>query len=102
MAVVNFQEGIPCMPLTANNIELFKKYSEVSINLGYGSVIALDPGLHGAADISYVASIAQANLDGLGPVGTNAHSEKETLDIKSLPIQTQKAAILMYGLANDY
>ncbi|WP_342227541.1 M20/M25/M40 family metallo-hydrolase [Rickettsiella endosymbiont of Rhagonycha lignosa] len=102
MAVFNFQEGIPCMPLTANNIELLKKYSEVSINLGYGPVIALDPGLRGAADISHVASITQANLDGLGPVGTGAHSENETLDIKSLPIQTQTAAVLMYRLAHDH
>lgn len=101
-AVVNFQEGIPSMPPTASNIELLKKYSEASISLGYGSIIALDPALRGAADISHVASITQANLDGLGPVGTGAHSEKETLDIKSLPIQTQKAAILMYRLANDH
>lgn len=90
------------MPPTANNIELLKKYSEASISLGYGSIIALDPALRGAADISHVALITQANLDGLGPVGTSAHSEKETLDIKSLPIQTQKAAILMYRLANDH
>ena len=102
MAVVKFQEGIPCMSLTTGNIELLKKYSEVSINLGYGPVKALDPGLRGAADISHIASITQANLDGLGPVGMGAHSEKETLDIKSLPIQTQKAAILMYRLVNDH
>ncbi len=96
---VSFQEGIPSMPPTANNIELLKKYSAISISLGYGPVSPLDPGLRGAADISHIAAITQANLDGLGPVGTGAHSEKETLDIKSLPIQTQKAAILMYRLA---
>ncbi|WP_339050338.1 hypothetical protein [Rickettsiella endosymbiont of Xylota segnis] len=70
--------------------------------MGYGSVIALDPALRRAADISYVASITQANLDGLGPVGTGVHSEKEILEIKSLSLQTQKVAILMYRLANDY
>lgn len=97
-ATVRFQEGIPSMPPTANNIELLKKYNEVSISLGYGPVKPLDSGLRGAADISHIAAITQANLDGLGPVGTGAHSEKETLDIKSLPIQTQKVAILMYRL----
>lgn len=100
-ATINFLEGIPSMPPTANNIELLKKYSDVSISLGYGPVRPLDPGLRGAADISHIAAITQANLDGLGPVGTGAHSEKETLDIKSLPIQTQKAAILMYHLSNN-
>ncbi len=101
-ANINFLEGIPSMPPTANNIELLKKYSDVSISLGYGPVKPLDPGLRGAADISHIAAITQANLDGLGPVGTGAHSEKETLDIKSLPIQTQKAAILIYRLTNNY
>lgn len=101
-ATINYLEGIPSMPPTANNIELLKKYSEVSISLGYGLVKPLDPGLRGAADISRIAAITQANLDGLGPVGTGAHSEKETLDIKSLPIQTQKAAIFMYRLASNY
>jgi glutamate carboxypeptidase len=101
-ATVSFQEGIPSMPPTANNIELLKKYSEVSISLGYGPVKPPDSGLRGAADISHIAAITRANLDGLGPVGTGAHSEKETLDINSLPIQTQKAAILMYRLGYDH
>jgi glutamate carboxypeptidase len=97
-AIISYQEGIPSMSPTANNFELLKKYSAVSISLGYAPIKALDPGLRGAADISHIAAMMQANLDGLGPVGTGAHSVKETLDIKSLPIQTQKAAILMYRL----
>ncbi len=101
-AIVEFQEGIPSMPPTANNIELLKKYSEVSCSLGYGPVKPLNPGLRGAADISHIAMLTRANLDGLGPVGTGAHSEKETLDIKSLPIQTQRAALLIYRLANNH
>ncbi|TLY48636.1 MAG: M20 family metallopeptidase [Gammaproteobacteria bacterium] len=101
-AIVEFHEGIPSMPPTANNIKLLQKYSEVSRSLGYGPVTSLDPGLRGAADISHIAAITQAKLDGLGPLGTGAHSEKETLDIKSLSIQTQRAALLIYHLANNH
>ena len=49
-------------------------------------------GVRGAGDISHIASIVSANLAGLGALGTGAHSTKETLNIDSLPIQTQREA----------
>lgn len=97
-ATIILQEGIPAMPPSKANLDLLKKYSEVSTHLGTGSVNPLDPGLRGAGDISYVASMVSASLAGLGPVGTAAHSVKETLDIKSLPMQTKRAALLIYSL----
>lgn len=97
-AIVNFQDGIPSMQPTAANLELLKKYSEVSQQLGYGVVKPLNPELRGAGDISHIASLVSANLAGLGPVGTGAHSVKETLDIHSLSIQTQRTALLIYRL----
>jgi len=100
-ASIVFQPGIPAMPSTAANLALLKKYSQASIKLGYGAVSPLDPGSRGAADISHVASLVSASLAGLGPVGTGAHSDQETLDIHSLPIQTQRAALLIYGLTHD-
>lgn len=100
-ATVTFQEAIPAMPPTAKNTQLLKSYSAISNDLGYGAVTALDPGLRGAADISHVAAIVPANLAGLGPYGTGAHSTQETLDIHSLPIATARAAILIYRLTHE-
>lgn len=99
-ASIAFQDAIPAMPPTAANLKLLKKYSQASNKLGYGNVEPLDPGCRGAGDISHIASLVSASLAGLGPVGTGAHSEKETLDIQSLPIQTQRAALLIYWLTH--
>ena len=98
IASINFQDGIPSMPPTASNLALLKTYSRVSNDLGYGSIKPLEPGLRGAGDISHIASIVSANLAGLGALGTGAHSTKETLNVDSLPIQTQRAALLIYRL----
>ncbi len=97
-ATVAFQEGIPAMPPSLKNLQLLEKYSKVSTDLGYSAVKPTDPGLRGAADISYIAGIVSANLAGLGPVGTGAHSTNETLDVSSLPIAIKRAAILIYRL----
>jgi glutamate carboxypeptidase len=99
-ASINFQDGIPAMPPSSSNLELLEKYSRVSNDLGYGSIKPLDPGVRGAGDISHIASIVSANFAGLGALGTGAHSAKETLNIDSLPIQTQRAALLIYRLTH--
>ncbi|MFC3907696.1 M20/M25/M40 family metallo-hydrolase [Legionella dresdenensis] len=100
-AEISFEDGIPSMPPTAENIRLLEVYSQASDDLGYGKVKALDPGIRGAGDISYIAGIVKANLVGLGALGNGAHSTDETLDIKSLPIQTQRAALLIYRLTHS-
>ncbi len=100
-ATIAFQEGIPAMQPTAANLELLKKYSQASTQLGYGTVSQLDPGSRGAGDISHVASMVSASLAGLGPVGTGAHSKKETMDIQSLPIQTKRVALFLYWLTHE-
>lgn len=53
-------------------------------------------------NITIISAITRANLDGLGAVGTGAHSERETLDIKALPIQTHRVALFIYRLANTH
>jgi glutamate carboxypeptidase len=100
-ATVRFQAGMPGMVPTPANVNLLNKYSEVSVNLGFGPVHALDPGERGAGDISFVAAIVPAALAGLGPVGTGAHTLNETVVLHSLPIQTQRAAVLMYRLTRE-
>lgn len=89
------------MPPTLENRELLEKYSQISVDLGQGKISAQDPDSRGTADISYVASIVPAQLDGLGPHGTGTHSPEETLDIPSLTLQTKKAALLIYRLTHE-
>lgn len=98
---VTFQDGIPAMQPTDNNKQLLEQYSAISVDLGLGAVKALDPGLRGAGDISYVASIVPANLAGLGPVGSGTHSVIERIEFDSLPVQTSRAAIFIYRLTQS-
>ncbi len=42
----------------------------------------------GGGDASFTSATGVATVDGLGPVGGNAHSEKEYLDIDTLPERT--------------
>jgi glutamate carboxypeptidase len=86
------------MPLTDANKALLETYSQISVDLGYPAVTAVPPDQRGAADISHIASIVPANLAGLGPVGNFTHTENERLDIKSIDINTQRAALLIYRL----
>jgi len=99
-ATITFEDAIPSMLPTPANLKLLQKYSQISVNLGYGPVKPVEPELRGAADISHIAKIVSANLAGLGPVGTGAHSTKETLDVDSLAMQTQRAALLIYRLTH--
>lgn len=100
-ARITFQSGIPSMPPTDGNYDLLNKYSDVSEALGFGKIKPLQPGVRGAGDISHIATMVSANLAGLGPLGGDAHSEKESLKIESLPMQTKRAAILIYRLTRE-
>lgn len=95
---MTFQDGMPAMLPTTGNLNLLKQYSKVSMDLGQGKIQPFNPGLRGAADIAYVAHIIPANLSGLGPVGIGGHTVVETVELTSLPIQTERAAILLYRL----
>lgn len=100
-AIIHYQDGIPAMPPTPDSLALLKKYSQVSVDSGYGEVKQLDPSLRGGSDLSYVADIVSAKLGGLGAYGTGAHTSKETLEVSSLPIATARAAILIYRLMQE-
>jgi glutamate carboxypeptidase len=99
-ASIQFQNAIPAMSPTRANLALLKQYSEISQLLNLGSVKALGSEQRGAGDISHIASLMQANLAGLGLVGTGAHSDNETLDINSVIPQTSRAALLVYQLSH--
>ena len=95
---VTFEDGIPSMSPTAANLELLNKYSAVSVDLGQAPIKPLDATVRGAGDISHIASIVPANLAGLGPMGMGTHAMMEMVELRSLPIQTQRAALLIYRL----
>ncbi|EAQ97773.2 M20/M25/M40 family metallo-hydrolase [Congregibacter litoralis] len=98
-ATLNFNHGYPPMAPSPGNDELLKHYSAISEALGYGKVAAVDPRRAGAADISFVASRVSAALDGLGLMGDGGHTVDEVADLRTLPQQTQRVAILLYRIA---
>ncbi|STX51272.1 carboxypeptidase G2 [Legionella busanensis] len=100
-AEIIFKDGIPSMTPRKANLKLLTIYSNISSQLGLGKVTALDPGMRGAGDISYIAAKVPYALAGLGPVGSGAHSAKETLNVASLLTQTERIALLMYQLLNN-
>ncbi|KYG31913.1 M20 family metallopeptidase [Alkalihalobacillus trypoxylicola] len=55
----------------------------------------------GGSDASFTAALGIPTIDGLGPVGGNAHSEKEYLDIPSLLERTRLLSKLIMRLTNE-
>jgi glutamate carboxypeptidase len=94
-----FTEGYPPLPPSAGNTELLQMYDRVSRDLGTGPVEATDPRLAGAADISFTAGRVRMALDGIGLMGHDDHSDRETADLRTLPSQTKRAALLMHRLS---
>ena len=98
-AVITFDRGYPPLAPSEGNRDLLKLYSEASEDLGYGEVVAVDPMKAGAADVSFTSGLAPMIIDGLGLSGTHGHTETETGDLRFLPVQTKRAAILLYRLS---
>jgi glutamate carboxypeptidase len=100
-AHLEFADGYPPMAPTAGNKRLLAMYDRASRDLGFGDVVAVDPSRAGAADVSFVASIVPMAIDALGLSGHDDHSEQETADLRMLPVQTKRAAVLMYRLTQS-
>jgi glutamate carboxypeptidase len=98
-AELTFAEGYPPMAPTEANRQLLARLDEVSRDLGFGPVSAVDPRRAGAADVSFVATLVPAALDGLGLMGDGGHTDQETADLATLGLQAKKAAVLLHRLA---
>lgn len=96
-AIISFKDGIPSMPPTTGNGALAKTVNEVSQALGYGEVVAGNPGARGAGDISYIAQYLDCQ-DGLGASGRGAHAPGETIDLNEFPKLVKRNALLIYRL----
>jgi glutamate carboxypeptidase len=97
-AAISFDEGYPPMAPTEGNRRLLAQYDAASKALGLPQVDAVDPSRAGAADVAFVASVVPMLIDGIGLMGHDDHSDKETADLRTLPTQTKKAAILISRL----
>jgi glutamate carboxypeptidase len=97
-AAIEFSDGYPPLAPTDGNRRLLAMYDEASRDLGFGPVTAVDPADAGAADISFTAGRVFMALDGIGLMGTGGHTVEETADLRTLPSQAKRAALLMYRL----
>lgn len=100
-AQLSFSDGYPPMAASEGNRALLTMYSDISEQLGYGPVRAVDPRRAGAADISFAATYVDRAIDGLGLMGDGGHTVDEVADMRTLPQQAKRAALLLYRLARE-
>ena len=82
----------PPMPQDARMIASFERARAIGAELG----LALEAGgTGGGSDANFVAPLGVPVLDGLGPVGDGAHSERESVRISSIPERTALLAALL-------
>ena len=99
-ASISFTDSYPAMQPTEGNMNLLAKLNQVSLDLNQGEVFAYDPGKRGAADTSFVAEYVDC-LDGLGTMGTGAHTPQETVNLNTIEALTKRTALLIYRLINE-
>ena len=98
-ATLTFAQGYPAMSPRESNYQLLGIYNQISKDLGYGEVVAVNPRLAGAADISFAANYVDMSIDGLGLMGEGGHTDEEIADMNTFPIQIKRAALLMHRLS---
>ena len=69
-----------------------------SRDLGLGDIAPVDPRAAGAADISFVAGDVEMAIDAMGLKGSADHTVDETADLRLLPVQIKRAAVLLHRL----
>jgi glutamate carboxypeptidase len=100
-ATLTFDEGYPPMAPTAGNRALLAEFDRASRHLGFGPVGMDNPARAGAADVSFVAASVPQIIDGLGPGGTGGHTVNETADLRSIPIQIARTAVLLHRITRS-
>ena len=89
---ITFRDSYPAMPPT-----LLAQFDAVSRSLGYGPVEGDPPESRGAGDVSFVAPYL-TGMDGLGVSGCGAHSPEESVNLNSLTMAAERAAVFMRRL----
>lgn len=98
-STIEFEDGYPPLAPTDGNRRLLALYDQASRDVGAGPVTAVDPDRAGAADVSFVAGEVPLILDGIGLMGSNDHTVKETADLATLPSQSKRAAVFLLRLS---
>lgn len=96
-AKINFYEAYPAQAPTPGNKALLKLLNEVNHSLGQPDMPELDPLKRGAGDSAFAAQYIPT-LAGVGSSGSGDHSADEKIDLNSLPINSKRAALLIYRL----
>ena len=99
MSEITFDDGYPPLAPTEGNRRLLSIYDQVSRDLGYWPVVAVDPMRAGAADVSFAAPYITAALDAVGLAGWDDHTDKETADLRMFGPLTKRAAVFLYRLS---
>ena len=97
-ATIEFLDGYPPMAPTDGNRKLLGYFDRASQDLGLGAVQAVDPARAGAADVAFIAPYVPMIIDGIGLSGHDDHSDKETADLRMLPAQAKRTAVLLSRL----
>lgn len=100
-ATITFAEGNPPLAPTDGNQRLLALYDGASRDVGAGPVTAVNPDNAGAADISFLSGMVPMILDGVGLMGDGGHTVKETADLRTLPSQTKRFAVLLHRLRTE-
>jgi glutamate carboxypeptidase len=100
-ADIVFDDGYPPLAPTDGNRELLARYDQVSRDLGLGPVEMADPARAGAADVAFTGGRTPMAIDGIGLMGDDGHTVHETADLRTLPTQAKRAAILLWRLARE-
>jgi len=85
----------PPMPRTENIARAFTVAQRIGAELGLSFG---EGGTGGGSDANFIAPLGVPVLDGLGPIGNGAHSEREHVLIKSLPERTA----LLAGILSEW
>ncbi len=94
---ITFRDKMPPMAPSPGNLALLAKLNDANRALGLPEMDALDPLQRGAGDASFVAPFTNV-LDGLGAYGNGSHAFGESVDLARLPLQSKRAALLIYRL----
>jgi len=99
-ATIEFREGYPPMPPTEGGRKLIETLSQASQDAGFGPAAAMDPALRGAGDVQFAAPYI-AGIDGLGALGTGAHTDDEDLELASIERNAIRTAIFINRLVHS-
>jgi glutamate carboxypeptidase len=99
-ATLEFADSYPPLALSEGNQRLLQIFDRVSRDLGYGPVGADDPARAGAADVSFCEGLVDMAMDGLGLMGEGGHTVQETADLRTLPMNAKRVAVLLARLAS--